>query len=216
MNYEELCQKIVDKDNFSFSRWGDGEWEALLGYKGKNCDGHTYFPEMGMKLLQIVSNPARYYFGLQNFAKKTLGNELVPYLSKQSWVNSDMLHHASIKGQLHQFFDALNTRRVVIVGPDRLQGLKAFDWERLIHIPTKDCWMGYPGVKERLADIEEDTVVLYCASMMSNVLIDDTWDFHEDTITQIDCGSLFEPYIGVANRTYHKRLTDGSGNTLVK
>jgi len=38
------------------------------------------------------------------------------------------------------------------------------------------------------------------------VLIDDLWNIYKDTITQIDCGSLFDPYVGRKTRTYHKNL----------
>ena len=43
---EFYIDKITNKDNFSFTRWGDGEWFCSMGVPGQNCDGHKYFPEM--------------------------------------------------------------------------------------------------------------------------------------------------------------------------
>ena len=46
MTFKEHIDKIVNKEMYSFSRWGDGEWLCLLGAKGMNCDKHQYFPEL--------------------------------------------------------------------------------------------------------------------------------------------------------------------------
>ena len=33
---EFYIEKINNKDNFSFTRWGDGEWFCTIGMKGQN------------------------------------------------------------------------------------------------------------------------------------------------------------------------------------
>ena len=41
MTYEDLLNKLEKIENFSFSRFGDGEFFAMLGGGGKcNTDGH--------------------------------------------------------------------------------------------------------------------------------------------------------------------------------
>jgi hypothetical protein len=76
-----------------------------------------------------------------------------------------------------------------------------------IVIGRVDCWLEYNDVLKRLRElIEKDVVILYCASMMAEVLIDDIFDEYGDTVTQIDIGSAFDPLIGEMTRSYHKKL----------
>ena len=49
-------EKIKKKENFSFTRWGDGEWFCVMGVNGQNCDGHKYFPEMRKLLNNALKN----------------------------------------------------------------------------------------------------------------------------------------------------------------
>ena len=43
--FDKMIEAIESKENFSLSRWGDGEWMCLLGYKGRNTDKHNYYPD---------------------------------------------------------------------------------------------------------------------------------------------------------------------------
>ena len=49
--FEFYLNKLKNKEYFSFTRYGDGEWICINNtvdsiITGKNCDGHHYFPEM--------------------------------------------------------------------------------------------------------------------------------------------------------------------------
>ena len=86
-----------------------------------------------------------------------------------------------------------------MVAPKRLRQFKCYD--KFIEIPDLNCYLDVGNIREKIRyELEDDLVVCYCASMMTNVLIH---DFKDENITQIDCGSVFEPYIGHANRTTH-------------
>jgi hypothetical protein len=197
----DIVEKLKLKENFSFSRYGDGEWNCLLGKKGQNCDAHKYFDDLGAELKRILFQSPNYYIGLQNLAY-TQQPDLISKITETynlKWCNSDMLHHMSIKNTIQPFFDALKGRNVLLVAPNRLKKLDI--WNQFISVPEKDCWLSYELIKKEIQlQIKKDIVILYCASMMSNVLID---HFSSEDITQIDCGSVFEPFIGHANRTYH-------------
>ena len=54
MKFEELIEKIKNKEMFSFSRFGDGEMNAVFGKEGMNCDSHRYFPDMGLRFKSNV------------------------------------------------------------------------------------------------------------------------------------------------------------------
>ena len=42
--------KIENGDNFSFIKFGDGEFLCMGGDSGKNCDNHPYSKDLGDKL----------------------------------------------------------------------------------------------------------------------------------------------------------------------
>lgn len=209
--YNKVLEHLNKGENFSISRFGDGEWNCILGKRGKNCDGHTYFKDLGRRLSKVLRDNRGYYLGLQNHAYKdeNFHDFINEYIIDYSidFVDSDFLHRASIKDELELFFDALKGKDIVLVAPQRHKNLDKIEVREHIIIPDIDCWNSYVDVlKKLLPVVKENTVVLYCASMMSNVLIDDLFMTKNGTITQIDCGSVFEPYIGVRNRSYHKTI----------
>ena len=79
-NYKPRIGDYVDKLKrnvpFSFSRYGDGEWNAILGKPGMNCDGHEFFPEMGKLLKQTVLNPLDYFYAIQGAALRGEGKRI--------------------------------------------------------------------------------------------------------------------------------------------
>lgn len=212
-----LAEALIVRDNFSFSRWGDGEWKALLHPgAGHNCDGHDYFPSLGAALAEVLESHPRYLLGMQSFAQKRMGDEINTWLAQRKltdlvWCDSDILHRSSIKDELGAFMGALRQRRNVLVGPARLQPIAAALKAELVEIPLYNAWESYaPTHSQIVRHLEEDTVVLYCAGMTSNVHIDHLWGEYADWVTQIDIGSLFDPFCGIASRSYHQAIIDRS------
>lgn len=218
MNYQEHIDKINNKERYTFSRFGDGEWNAILEKKGQNCDGHKYFPDMGLRLKEVLTSSPEYYVGLQNLAHRQNTEIIDNYANEYGikWVASDIFHHASIKGNLQPLLDALDTRNVILVGAEHLKNYnKKF---KFIPVPSKDCWTDYKKTLTRIQEyllqndadnLEEpkNYVILFCASMMSNVLIDDLHPIAEVVgVTLIDMGSVFDPFVGKNSRAYHKKL----------
>ncbi len=203
MNYEDYIEAINNKEMFSLSRWGDGEWNCIAGHNGANCDGHKYFGGLGRRLRNILNSSPSYFLGLQSLAYRQRPVLIDEYAANNNieWVKSDIFHHANIKGNLQPLLDALNTRKVILVGGNHLKNYNK-DWE-FIEIPRVNCWEGYEKALEDIENvIEKDKVVLFCASMMANVLVD---DLHGEA-TLIDLGSVLDPYVGVKSRTYHHKL----------
>ena len=215
INYKTLCANISRDINFTFSRFGDGEWICIfkaLGW-GKNnakcnTDHHVYFKDMGLKLASIIKSDPKYYFGMQPLAMNLMQGLITKFIkgTHLNIIEGDIFHTASIKGQLKMFFDSLDNRNVKIIGNSTMLKLAKIN-ARLVTIPLNNCWQAYAETKKVLfSTIKPNDVLLYCASMMSEVLIDDMWNRFNNTITQVDCGSLFDPYVGRKTRIYHKKL----------
>lgn len=215
MTFEEHLNKIKKFKRYTFSRWGDGEWLCIIGKNGSNCDGHFYFPEMGKALREVLASKPNYIIGLQGLAKRHMPEIIEEYTAKYNleWVNSDIFHNANASGRIKALFKALENREVLLVGGNHLKEFNK-DW-KFIEVPRVNCWNAYDKTKEKLSNyfdrVEsgQKPVVLFCASMMSNVLIDDFHNLasnYQIDATLIDFGSVLDPYVGVKSRTYHRKM----------
>ena len=109
--FEDICRMLRNGEAFSFSRFGDGEFAAIFGVEGANVDGHRFFPDLGMKLKEIVESKPDYLMGLQTQALLAHGALPIRSLSPDTqWVLADSLHNASMEGHLGSFFNALDGR----------------------------------------------------------------------------------------------------------
>ena len=209
--YNEFIDHILREEPFAFSRFGDGEFAAVLKREGSNCDQHTYFPDMGKALKAILEEQKGkkpdYYIGVQNHAKRQFtGNAVFEELIKFEHISSDAFHKANIKeGNLNRFFDSLKGKDVVIVGPAHLKPLRQIKFAQ-IEVPSRNCWLKYENILMQCEkNLRKKRVFLFCASMMSNVLIDKLWKQNKEC-TYIDIGSALDPYVGKNSRSYHKNM----------
>ena len=207
MTYDDMLKKLVDRESFAFSRWGDGELSCVMGAEGENCDSHQYFPDLGERLADILHEPQRYYMGLQPKAVRDMGFDLSMYFNEEGididWINADLIHTQSETIGLEGLFLACKGR-FAVVGPLHLQ--KLCQRYGLVHIivPDRNCWKAYEHIKSKIIGTGVRNV-LFCCSMLSNVLIDDCWWIWPDA-TLLDIGSAFSPYAEVGNRRYHSKV----------
>ena len=170
-----------------------------------------------MRLLRIIQSKPEYIIGLQPKAVRERTDEAFKELiSGVDWINSDIIHNASIKNkeekQFDKLFEVLKRRDTILVSNVNLvEVISKFNDHstsfRHIIIGEKDCWLEYEDILKALKkNITDDVVILYCASMASEVLIDDIYNEYGLKVTQIDIGSAFDPYCGKHTRTYHQHL----------
>lgn len=225
--YEEFLDKIKNKESFSFSRWGDGEWTAIFNDRptAKNCDGHEFFPDMGVALANVLKSKPKYYLGMQRFAQEeTHPEEINKFcadndLNQLQWVDADVWHKASIHAELEKLFYALRGRKGLLIAPEYLNLLDGF-FEPFsfahLKIPEQNCWISKNDIVERIRyrmerqdwNGEHGLVVLFCASMPAKVMIDELYQEFGKQHTFLDMGSVFDPYVGKKSRGYHKKIIE--------
>lgn len=211
-----FTEKIRNKLNFSFSRFGDGEWTAILNLDAKeNCDGHQYFNDMGEQLKHAFTSSGGYYKGIQPLAWRTMSSNILPLSLPiiDSYFNADIFHKASEYQLIQPFFDALNTREVVLVGPSYLSAQNQIKIKKHIPIPLKNCWLDAENILKSVRkyldneSVEKTSVVvLFCASMAANVFVDILHKQYRNQHSFLDVGSLLDPYANINTRGYHKKL----------
>jgi len=214
LTFQQVLKNIKNNKTFTYARYGDGEWNAILGEKGQNCDQHKYFPEMGSRLKSIIDKKPKYYIGLQSIANNIYAGRHIEFdrlVAKNKWCSTEIFTEASIAGTFNQFFEALVQKNIIFVGNWHTFKNLLQITSTPITIPEIDCWNNYEKILSELAaKIREykfdNLIILYSASMMTNVLIDDIYGAYGNALTQIDMGSVFDPYVGRKTRTYHKTL----------
>lgn len=206
--FDDICQMLSGGAPFSFSRFGDGEFNAIYGSSGPNTDGHQYFPDLRRRLQEIVESEPDYIMGLLPLAGALRGTDWIRSISGDvHWVSAESLHVALIEGRLGRFFDGLDGKDVALVGPEHLRPLSERRHWSYAPVPLPDCWTKYDEIIETLKDTVPGSggVILFCAGLTTNVLIDDLYR-HNPMNTYLDVGSVFDPLVGVSSRDYHEKL----------
>ena len=220
LTYESLLEKIASKQPFSFTRYGDGEWNAIFGKEGANCDNHKYFPELGIKLANCLKENPQYFLGMQNLGYTQRTEQINSFLKTNNileaehWSNADILHHASIKGKFSKFFEAINNvENVILVAPEYIMGIYKFmTYNKFVRVPEQNCFNAYNRIydeiftKIKMSDKQQHTVVLLVASMPANILVHDLFRNFGQTVSLLDIGSVLDPFVGKATRSYHRNM----------
>lgn len=207
-----FVRKLESGAPFAFSRWGDGEWRAMLGESGANCDGHAYTGALRNDLSSVLKSRPAYLLGLQPFAVRMLGKRIEEWLKRRHlelhWIDADVFHRASIDGALEPLLESLPS--VVMIGPAHLKGLSIVPVRKHIVVPDRNCYDSYTDIFIQARSVlakAPRSVVAMSAGMMSNVLIHHLHATFPDA-TLIDFGSLWDPYVGKVTRAYHRQIVE--------
>jgi len=202
MKYEKVLEKIKNNNPFAFSRWGDGEFLNVNGVDGKNCDGNIYYKDLGLKLKLILSSKQDYYMGVQTLVE---WSKIESKKYNQDWCDSDVFHRASMSGEIDKLSNVLNNVNVVYIGNKTHSKLNFIN--EFIEIPRNNVWLQKNLILNKIIRTFDETHKIYCfsAGMATNVFIDELWKLNNNN-TYIDIGSVFDPYVGINSRSYHKKL----------
>lgn len=207
---EWFTNQLTAKAPFAFARYGDGEFQAILGHSGRTKDGQTYTAALREGLTKSLLFPGEYLHAVGPMATRMHGPELVRWLEAYSihlkWYDTEVFLEASIEGRLKPFMEALRGRKVMYFGPHHLKRMEEF-------LPGLRFWEceareAYGGVDRLFGSAvqssETHDVMLFSCGPTSKVLIH---RLHQDfpKLTLIDIGSLFDPYFGRQSRSYMSR-----------
>lgn len=230
LSFNRICEKIANGEHFSLARYGDGEFNAILGKDGANCDGHEYFPEMGADLAATLASDPPYFIGLHQSARiqeetlQWLKNARIvkdngdgTYWQKRQFVANAVFHDAVRDGKMRELWKALKQQVYpCVIAPDyicdeldgMIQDATDVDFGFRMRVPAKNTYSSLDAMKRMIDKVDfENDVVLICASMTAPLIVDYLYKQYGDTATFIDFGSSFDPYVGVKSRSFHKNIT---------
>lgn len=202
-----LDDLIADiRPGYSFVRYGNGEWDLILGKNWRTGSKTQYFTD---DLREAMRETLLQHNG------ETLGMQRPAYLNKcglwgpgQNWLRKnnlislpwregDVLHDASVAGRLQLFVEAIRGS-VAVIGPDHLSALPFADQH--IKVPPTNAWGAVDKILKE-ASVLRDCVVLVSAGPAAKVLIHRLHALDRGCAI-IDTGAVLDPYCGVMSRRY--------------
>lgn len=214
---EFYTDRIRKKLPFAFARYGNGEWGGIFRTAERTGTGSQdlTIPSLRSLLRESITwnyGESRYFLALQSLPYlKRCG--LLERIEKWTevhtpgceWHNGEVFHRASKNGILAPFVKELRNHRVVVVGPPHLRKLPFYD--HFIEVPRIDGFSAYEQTLKAVKNNCKDVVILFSAGPMAKCLIHQTWEIANRYSYLIDTGSLWDPYCGVRQRSYHRLVT---------
>lgn len=201
---------------FSFSRWGDGEMACMLGTGPANCDRHEYMDTLRDSLEHAILNPTEgVVYGVQQPAiRKIFGTAANKYTNlphMRDAVPAHILHDLSRKGEIQWAADYLRRTEAVVVGPRGLRNLPFVKDQScgFVEVPEMNCFCAMPRIMDGIYRYIKKgrQVFSLSASMAAEVIIDRVHRHKQHKVGEvglIDFGAVWDPYVGLVSRTYHK------------
>jgi len=216
---EDYVEMINQKKHFSFSRYWDGEIAAILGRSGTNCDGCRYTAELSDELKKTIGNNHEYYHAL-NFPSDHTGtvnlrNGFVKYLkdtrSGVKWYDAQVWQRSFERGAFaDQVVKPLLTKEIIFIGGEHLESIIDFlPLKKYITISRTDAFSERKDiVKCILSEVEfnKNLIVIFCAGMTSNCVIDEVYPVVGAHVTMLDMGSVWDAYLGLETRQWIRRV----------
>jgi len=206
---EDVAAWIRSGEPFTFTRYGNGEWDLILG-RGTHTGSRsqTFTTSLRRAMRETVIEHDGKKMGMQSrryLQKLRLLSHAEAWLTKHgvkiAWEAGDVLHWASKRGELAPFVDALNATSPLFVGPDYMERIP-LDGDVMV-IPSRNCWQQVDGIEEAIRKHGQNRTVCISAGPAAKVLIH---RLRSEPMQLIDCGSLWDVYCGVVSRKYHNEI----------
>lgn len=198
--------KLRNNEPFTFARYGDGEWLTILGYSHLfNSNGCSFTPELAKALQQTIQNQNDYQYALLQIARRTRGDEIVPYLTSNNiamdWYNGDLFLDLLLKGKLFPLIEQIRERRVLYIGNYRLRDLNMrragfFSYVAFIEPLVQNAYEAKDEIlREVYRTIRKNNIdfIGWSSGLAAKYFIDQVYMRHPE-ITQLDCGSMFDGF----------------------
>lgn len=181
-NYLSEC--IENKIPVSFSKYGDGEYLAVTGEDGANCDNDKYTQKLKNNLVEsfkfLVKNNDNAYIGYwpnldyANFWKNIVDNHDIKWANYHTLIMDGNKHTEKIN--LYKTIRNSNLKKIIVCNPLLIKSKILFNIDHVIHISFNN-WFDtqYENILTQIRDIINNTneqfIVMTCCGMGAKVLI---------------------------------------------
>lgn len=208
----QFVGRLETETGFCFARYGDGTFLSLRGSTGVNCDGAKINGDQA-ELIEKSIRDSSITHGIGDLALSN--TKAADWLEEKGidieWYDCNVLHLASIRGELYPFIEILQKRRNILIGPKHLSRFRGFPYYKIIFAhPTEAFYQvdQLETVAERAVDKHQANMVLISAGTAAPVLVSRLHRSHPE-INVLDVGSLWDPYVGRLSRKVFRQLGHG-------
>lgn len=213
--------KIKRGEPFSFVRYGDGEFSAIIGDSRRRTGSGSHsltIPQMRVDMRKSVLNRHRadnYIMALRQTAMKLpIKKWIRKHIPDLAWHDCTVFYKASRKGRLYPFVKAIRDSGlpIIVVGPPWMRKLngRVFKLADFIDIPAKDCYRKKDEIVERVLNFGKPAIVSISAGPPGKIMV---WELFR-RIGQhsfiLDLGSLWDVYCGKRSRQYMRGMKPGT------
>lgn len=201
--------KIKNNENFSFTKFGDGELKCIFGFHDgeENCDRHPYTKELGELLkvaLEKMARRADVFIGdWTGWAEDEFSQLRDDHLNCKGLIPNYLyyellLTHDSLNHNLRTLLESIKNskRKKIFIGPNKLNGIKnLLNVDEIIIAPETNSFSKYKEIKENaVKSIQKDAIFLFSFGFSSKILTSDLLSLNKE-ITILDFGSGFDPIL---------------------
>jgi hypothetical protein len=199
----------LEEPGYSFARYGDGTFLGMQGQKGLNCDGSPIHPNQTTLLEKSILDSSITH-GMGNLAISVAKAHL--WLEARGidieWYDCNVMHTASVSGELYPFIEWLRKRRTILLGPGHLQQLKGIPLQGFYAVHPTHAFYELPRLEKiasrSIVRLRANTVLI-SAGTAAPVLVSHLHRAFPD-VNVVDTGSVWDPYVGVLSRKVFRRL----------
>lgn len=225
--YKPGLQFYVDKLNsgkkFAFVRYGDADWSTITEHQQQAEFGGAVhqldLPGLRAGMIQSICEAPdtdNYYLPTRTGVRKAGTVQYFAFLlwlmanrlGEIDWHDCNVFAEASKSGKLWPFIEALRGLDVprVVVGPPWMRKLRAFPIDYFIAIPEYDCWLEFDRILAACLDVPGPVLYSLSAGVAAKAL---AWNLYQHQADSwiLDLGSLWDPFVGVQSRSYHRAIT---------
>ena len=164
------------------------------------------------KLKSIVEKPLEYFVGIPPSLYRGWFEDIESVINPNiKPINSEILHSRPFK-EFKDFLKLLKTKNTLLVGPEYLNSLNFFSDHTVI--PEKFVWDHTENIMVKIRQFisnNDNPIIVYSASIATNIIIDELYGEYKNSITQIDLGSTLDPHAGVISRSGHRNYMGENG-----
>jgi hypothetical protein len=211
-----FVDRIARREPFAITRWGDGEWLAVLGEGDREPNPEQDFlPEMCAAIRGVLLARPSYRLGMQPYAMREHGEVIRPFVERHGlgnldWIWSDVFQNANIRGRLTRLVTELKKTSLIMVGPAHLRPIsEALDARLFVQAPPFNAYLELDRLLQETAcgleTAKSFTFVSFSVGVTTNILVD---SLHEQFPGHALCdvGSIWDVHAGVKSRRYMQKI----------
>jgi len=217
-----FLNRLENNEYFSYSRFNDGELICAIqsiitiDNKKENCDRHMYFPSMGKELASTLNRSDCINYFIQyldgyytsspynNYSSILLSKNILTGIYQKTDFLQNILRNNP--NEFRRFIQILNSKEILLVGPAYLSSISFIKYKNFIEIPLRNCYLEKNNILKMIEKINPiNSVLLFSASMSTNVIIDELYEQYGRNNFMLDIGSLFDIFYIDINKQIRQR-----------